>query len=185
MSVVFWGVIAFGLVFAAITIAAHHARGIAPPRMVTLDGPLPATPMERVVGRSLMLGLVPLVIAAAIVIWVGPTEYVEQDAARLSVTALLIGGLVVLAVPTFLVSLWSARQDPRLDERDRAILTRAPTSQAPAIIVLLAVWMIALQEGFRGEPGIPGVLLNLMFWSIVLVAFVASHVATLIGYRRG
>ena len=99
-------------------------------------------------------------------------------------TGLLLASMVVLVAPTLLVGTWAGREDGRLDERDRAILARAPAGQAAAMLVVLAVWMIALTESFRGEPGIPGVFLNLIFWSCLLVSLLASNVGILIGYRR-
>jgi hypothetical protein len=44
--------------------------------------------------------------------------------------------------------------------------------------------MIALTETFRGEPGIPAVFVNLIFWSCLLVGLLASSLGILLGYRR-
>lgn len=185
MAVIFWSIVAIGLVSVAVVVAARHARTIAPLPPIPQDEAVPTAPMQRAVAWSLVVGLLPVALAAAIILAVGPTTYSDDDTTRLSVTGLLVVGLIVLAAPTFLARFWSARKDIRLDERDRAILAQAPTSQAPAMLVLLAVWVIALQEGFHGEPGVPIVFLHLMLWSCLVVTLVASNVATLIGYRRG
>jgi hypothetical protein len=99
------------------------------------------------------------------------------------VTGLVVASVLALAAPTLLAGAWARRDDDRLDERDRAILARAPASQAAAMLVLLAIWMIALTDTFRGEPGIPAVFLNLAFWSCLLVGLVASNVGILLSYR--
>jgi hypothetical protein len=185
MAVILWTVIALGVVGLAVVLGARHARTIAPLPPIPTDEPIPTAPMQRAVRWSLVMGLLPVVVATGIIVLAGPTAYSDDDATRILVTVLLLIGLIVLAAPMLLADLWSSREDARLDERDRAILGRAPTSQAPAMLVLLAVWTIALQEAFRGQPGIPEVFLNLMFWSCALVSLVASNVATLISYQRG
>jgi hypothetical protein len=120
----------------------------------------------------------------ALVASFGPTAYSDDDAVRLSVTGLLLASVLALAAPTLLARVWATRDDDKLDERDRAILARAPAGQAGAMLVLLAVWIIALTETYRGEPGIPTVFLNLIFWSCLLVSLLASNVGILLGYRR-
>jgi ABC-type uncharacterized transport system permease subunit len=183
MSVILWGVLALGLASIAVLVAARHSRSIAPPLVLPPGETLPTAPMQRLVRWSLLLGL-PLAAAAGVVVaWFGPIVY-DDDAIRLLVTGLLLASLVVLAAPTLLVGVWSSRGDEKLDERDRAILARAPAGQAAAMLVVLAVWVIALTESFRGEPGIPDVFLNLIFWSCLLVSQLASNVGILIGYRR-
>lgn len=184
MSVILWSVLAFGLAFIAVAVAAYHTRSIVPPLVLPPGERLPTAPMQRLVRWSLVLGLPPMVAVGVLVAWFGPTVYDDDDAVRLAVTGLLVVSLLVLAAPTLLVGVWSSRGDEKLDERDRAILARAPAGQAAAMLVVLAVWMIALQESYRGEPGIPGVFLNLIFWSCLLVSLLASNVGILIGYRR-
>lgn len=184
MSVILWGVLALGLAFIAVQVAARHSRSIAPPLVLPPGETLPTAPMQRLVRWSLLLGL-PLVAAAGVVVaWFGPTVYDDDDAIRLLVTGLLLASLLVLAAPALLVGVWSSRDEGKLDERDRAILARAPAGQAAAMLVVLAVWVIALTESFRGEPGIPDVFLYLIFWSCLLVSLLASNVGILLGYRR-
>jgi len=185
MAVIFWSVLALGLVGLVVFAAAYRTRAVLPPLVLAPGERLPAAPVQRLTRWSLGLGLVPVAIAAGIVTWFGPTVYGEDDAVRLTVTALAIAALVTLALPSLVAGMWAARADRRIDERDRAILARAPAGQAAAILVVLAVWMIALQEGYRGAPGIPEAYLNLIFWSCLLVSMVASNAGILIGYRRG
>ncbi len=184
MSVIFWSILALALVPAAAAVATFHSRSIAPPLVMPPGEAFPTTSLQRLARWSLALGLVPMALAGALVAWFGPTAYSDDDAVRLSVTGLVLASVLALAAPTLLAGVWARRDDDKLDERDRAILARAPAGQAAAMLVLLAIWMIALTETFRGEPGIPAVFLNLIFWSCLLVGLLGSNVGILLSYRR-
>jgi hypothetical protein len=183
MAVILWTSMAVVLVLIAIVAIARHSRSVLPALVMPPGESLPATRMQRLASWALLLGL-PLVAAAGgIVAWSGPDVFYDDDAVRLPVTGLLLAGMAVLAAPTMLAGAWVGRED-LLDERDRAILARAPAGQAAAMLIVLAVWVIALQESYRGQPGIPHVFLYLIFWSCIEVSLLASNVGILIGYRR-
>jgi hypothetical protein len=184
MSVIFWSIVALALVPAAAALATFHSRSIAPPLVMPPGETFGTTSLQRLARWSLGLGLVPTAMAGALVAWFGPTAYFDDDVFRLSVTVLVLASVLALAAPTLLGGLWARRGEDKLDERDRAILARAPAGQAAAMLVLLAIWMIALTETFSGEPGIPPIFLNLVFWSCLLVGLLASNVGILLGYRR-
>lgn len=185
MSVIFWSVLALALVPAAAAVATIHSRGIAPPLVMPPGETFPTTSLQRLVRWSLALGLAPLVVAGALVARFGPTAYSNDDAVRLWATGLLLASALALTAPTVLAGAWARRDDDKLDERDRAILARAPAGQAAAMLVLLAIWMIALTETFPGEPGIPAVFVNLIFWSCLTVGLLASNIGILLSYRQG
>jgi hypothetical protein len=183
MPVILWTILAAVLVLLAVFVAAHNSRSVLPALVLPPGESLPTTRLQRSAFWALLLGIPLIVTAGGIVAWFGPTAFDEDDSVRLSVTGLLIVGLFVLAAPTLLAGIWANRGD-ELDERDRAILARAPAGQAAAILIVLAVWIIGLQESYRGQPGIPQVFLYLIFWSCVEVSLLASNVGILIGYRR-
>jgi hypothetical protein len=183
MPIVLWTILAVVLVLLAVFVAARNSRSILPTLVMPPGESRPTTRMQRVALWALLLGLPLIVAAGGVVAWFGPTEYWENDVVRLPVTVLLIVGMLVLAAPTLLAGVW-ATQDRMLDERDRAIVARAPAGQAAAMLIVLAVWVFALQESYRDQPGIPGVFLYLIFWSCLEVSLVASNVGILIGYRR-
>lgn len=185
MAVIFWSVLALGLVGLVVLAAGYRTRAVLPPLELEPGEQLPTAPVQRLTRWGLGLGLVPMAVAAGLVGSVGPTVYSDDDVVRLSVTGLALAALLLLALPTLVAGMWAARGDRRIDERDRAILARAPAGQAAAILVVLAVWTIALQEGYRGAPGIPREFLNLILWSGLLVSLIASNAGILIGYRRG
>ena len=125
-----------------------------------------------------------MIAAGAVVAWFGPIAFDNDDAVRLTATGLALVSLFVLAAPGMIAGAWSSRGDEKLDERDRAILARGPAGQAAAILVVLAVWVIALGEAYRGEPGILGIFLYLVFWSCLLAGLVASNAGVLLSYRQ-
>jgi hypothetical protein len=185
MSVILWTVIAVALVALAIAAAARQSRTIVPPLVLPPDETLPATPLQRLARWALVIGLILMAMAGFIIVAVGPTRYFDDDTVRVVVTGLLMTSLVALAAPSARAGIWATRSADVLDERDRAILARAPAGQAAAMLVVLAVWVISLQEAYRGGSGIPDVYLYLIFWSCLLVSLVASNVGILLGYRRG
>jgi hypothetical protein len=183
VSVILWTILAVSLVLLAVFLVARRSRSVLPALDLPPGESLPTTRMQRLAFRALALGLPLVATAGGIVAWFGPTVYYDDDSVRLPVTFLLIAGMMVLAAPTLLAGAWVGR-DGVLDERDRAILSRAPAGQAAAILIVLAVWIIGLQESYRGQPGIPRVFLYLIFWSCVEVSLLASNIGILIGYRR-
>ena len=184
MFLILWAVVAVALVAVVIAVAAYQTRAITPALVLPPGETLPPTRLQRLVRWSLVLGLILMAVAGVVIAAVGPIQYFDDDTVRLAVTVLLIASLFVLAAPSATAGVWAIRGDEILDERERAILARAPAGQAGAILVVLAVWVIALQESYRGEAGIPHVYLYLVFWSCLLVSLVASNVGILLGYRR-
>ena len=92
--------------------------------------------------------------------------------------------LVAFAIYNGRVWRWTARDDGPLDERDRVILAAAPAGQAPAMIVTLAAWTIALTETYRSTQLIPSVFLYLIFWSLLMVSVLGLLAGVVMGYRR-
>jgi len=184
MSVILWAILAIVVVLAILAVTTRHTRTALPPIELPPGETLPTAPLQRLVRWSLALGLLPLIAAASIVASIGPVAYDGDDTLRLLGTMLLITSMAVLVIPMVLGGAWAGRDDGRLDERDRAILTRAPTGQAAAMLVVLAAWIIALQESYRGAPGIPEAYLYLMFWSCLLVSLIVSNASILLAYRR-
>jgi hypothetical protein len=184
VSVILWTILAVSLVLLAVFLVARRSRSVLPALDLPPGESLPTTRMQRLALWAVALGLPLVATAGGIVAWFGPTVYYDDDSVRLPVTFLLIAGMMVLAAPTLLAGAWVGKGDGVLDERDRAILGRAPAGQAAAILIVLAVWIIGLQESYRGQPGIPRVFLYLIFWSCVEVSLLASNIGILIGYRR-
>ena len=114
----------------------------------------------------------------------GPQRWYDDDTIRLTVTALLLAVLVVVAGATAWLGAQAKREDGILDERDKDILARAPAVQGVAMLLTLAVWVVGLTEHFHEAGAVPHFYLYLIFWSCVLVDALGLPLGVLIGYRR-
>ena len=128
--------------------------------------------------------LVALVFAALAVLPSGGPRGADEDADfRLPVTALMLAALVASLVPA-LVARRRVTSRVVVDERDLAILARAPRVQGAAVIVCLALWTAALMEIFHAAGQVPVAFVVLVCWSCLLVHALALPVGILLGYRR-
>jgi high-affinity Fe2+/Pb2+ permease len=182
MPVILWGVLAVAAGFAALWIFARTVRRRSPP--LPADVELPATPLQKVARWSVGAGLVLALAAAALVVVNGPRTWYEDDTIRLTFTFLVLAALGVVSAATVWLSAQARRRDGLLDERDKAILDRAPAMQGPAMLVTLAIWMVGLVEHFHGAGAVPTYYLYLVFWSCLLVNLLGLPVGVLVGYRR-
>ena len=181
MSALAWPVLALVAGLGVIWIGVR--RGM-PRREPLPDGVvLPTTLVQRVSGWALLAGLLLSAGAAGVVVANGPDRTYAEDGVRLLFTLLVLAAVFVVGG----VAIWLGRQGrdtSELDERDRAILARAPAVQGGAMLVTLAVWVIGLMERFHDAGAVPVFYLNLVFWSCLLVNLLALPVGVLAGYRR-
>jgi len=184
MTPILWTAAALAAGIAALALAMRIALGGRPPLDLAPGERLPSTPLERMARWSIALGLLPSLLAAGLVLRFGPTASYDDDRVRLAVLLLMLGAVLAFAAFSIQAGRWAAREDGSLDERDRAILGRAPTAQSVAVLVTLAVWTIGLHETFIDTRLVPTVYLQLMFWSCVVVNLLALPVGVLFGYRR-
>ncbi len=181
MSVILWGILALVVGFAALWLKARLAM---PPREpLPPDVELPVTPLQRAARLSLGAGLVLTAAAAGVVLVNGPEVTYADDGVRLLFTALLVAVIVVLGAPSW-VKARAARNPGLLDERDRAILDRAPAVQGVGTLLTLGVWTAGLVERFHGSGAVPLFYVILLFWSCLVVYLLALPIGILAGYRR-
>jgi hypothetical protein len=112
----------------------------------------------------------------------GPTVVDTNAALRLTLTGVLLTGFVAYGALLFEMRRRVRSGRMLLDERDEAILARAPGAQTAAIVIGLAAWTIGLMEGFREAGQIPVAFVHPVFWSIVLLALAALPIGILAGY---
>jgi hypothetical protein len=143
--------------------------------------PLPQTPLQRAAWRGLVLGVLVTLALVAVLALTGPDGFAADGRVRGAVYGLLIIG----AIPVLRLSR-AARPGSTgyADERDRAILARAPVAQVPAMIAVLAAWTVILTERYWTTGEVPVVFLALILWSCVFVAIVALPLGILMGYRE-
>lgn len=182
MPVLLWGLLAIVLGLALVWLGAQ--RALLRDEQLPAGVELPATRLQRVSWWSLGAGLLLGAGAVAVVLVHGADATYRDDGARLLFTVLLLGVVVTLGG----VSIWLKREAVRvpsaLDERDRAILERAPSTQGVAVLLTLAVWVIGLMERFSEAGAVPVFYLVLVFWSCLVVYSLGLPVGVLLGYRR-
>jgi len=182
MSALIWGVAALvaGIAVAGVGVWVAGRRHAGPP----LPEPLPATPLQRLARRGLLVGVALVVAVSALVLYFGPERTFEDRPVRMGFTALLLAILLVFAVLSLRLRAWVRRGDGRLDERDRAILSGSHSLQSASILTTLVIWNIGLQESFHVVGAVPVFYLNLVFWSCLVVSLLALPLGILFGYRR-
>ena len=116
----------------------------------------------------------------------GVTAFNEDASFRLLIDALYVGWLVVYAL--LMKSLLSLRRSGKdkvaVDERDRAILDRAPLIQLWAVIISLVAWTIGLTEIYHRDGQVPVTYMYLIFFSSIVIGTVSQSLGILIGYWR-
>jgi hypothetical protein len=144
-------------------------------------------PMQKRAWWGLVLGTIwAVAIATVFIVKGGITTFAENAAFRLLMDGLYIGWLVVYAL--LMSSLLSLRKPGRgqvtVDERDRAILDRAPFVQLWAVIVLLVAWSIGLTEAYHRTGQVPVNYMYVIFFSSIIISTIAQSLGILIGYWR-
>jgi hypothetical protein len=184
MKLTLFGIMAVGAAFALLTFSVRSAQRRLPPIALPVGENMPATALQRLAAMTLAITLLLTIAAVALVAYNGADVFRDDDTVRLTTTGLLLAALGAFAIYNGRVWRWTVRDDGPLDERDRLILAAAHAGQAPAMIVTLAVWMIALTETYRSTQLIPSVFLYLIFWSLLMVSVLSSLAGVVMGYRR-
>lgn len=184
MTIILWALLAIIGGLAVIGIGARRVLRRPPALELPPGESLPPTVLQVMARRYLLAGLVPIVAAAVVVLRVGADTFYQDDATRLTVTLLMLGALVVLASFAIRAHAIAGRPGGPLDERDVAILDRAPTLEGGAMLVTLVIWVIGLQETFWSAGAVPLVWLYLVMWSMLLLKALVLPVGVLVGYRR-
>lgn len=184
MPALLWIILALGAAAVASHIVIRRAQHVLPPVVLPAGETMPTTALQRLAWQCLAPTLVLTLAAAAVVAYHGASVAWDVDRVRLTATGLLLAALGAYTYFITRVRMWLIRDDGTLDERDRAILAAAPAGQAPAMMVTLAIWMIALVERFQATHLVPSAFLYLIFWSLLMVSVLVSLAGVVIGYRR-
>lgn len=118
-----------------------------------------------------------IAIVAVFIVKGGATAFDTDQAFRLIMDGIWIGGLIVYLVMFYPI----LRKSNLVDERDKLIYDRSPRIQWLSIIFTLVAWVIGLTEAFHGQ-GIPAVFLYVMFFTILCVSAIAQCIGILLGY---
>ena len=141
-------------------------------------------PLQKSALVSLAIGLVlTAVLVLLFVAWGGIESFSENTNTRMMLSALFV--VTVVAVGVFGTPLKARRgPDSEVDERDLAILRRAPQVQLVAVMLTLAGWTIGLTEYYWEQGLIPIHWSYLMMWSALIAITLARSLGVLIGYWR-
>ena len=141
-------------------------------------------PLQKRALISLVLGLIWTAILIALFVMRGGVEAYSSDATtRITLSVLFV---LMLLFTAFLGVPWKARsgRGVDVDERDLAILKRAPQVQLIAVMLTLAGWVIGLAEYYWDQGSIPITWPYLMMFSTLIASTLAQSLGVLIGYRR-
>lgn len=142
-------------------------------------------PLQKKALISLLVGIVWAALLVVLFVVRGGIETFASDAStRILLSALFVGLLLSTA---FIGVPWKARTGRGIDvdERDMAILKRAPHVQLIAVMLTLAGWVIGLTEYYWEQGVIPITWPYLMMYSTLVASTLAQSLGVLIGYRRG
>ena len=142
------------------------------------------TALQRRALVSLVVGLAWT--ATLVVLFVsrgGIETFTNDDSTRVLLSVLFV---LMLLFSGFFGVPWKVRKGPGgdVDERDLAILERAPHVQLVAIMLTLAGWVIGLTEHYWEQGAVPVVWPNLMMYSALIASTLGQSLGVLIGYRR-
>lgn len=177
-------VVALAVVAVALLVRAWPRRPelTAEERQEMADAPMP--PLKKRALLGLAIGLSTTVIVIWLVATNGAAEYWENDDLRLQVVIIFVVGLVAQTLAPALLALRDEMKGG-VDERDRAILARAPIVQSTAVLLALAAWMVSLGQRFHDQGAVPMVYLYLIFGSVILVMMSAQWLGVLLFYWIG
>jgi hypothetical protein len=146
----------------------------------------PSTHLQRAARWSLILAGTPVLAVALILAVFGLERATEATGIRFA-----LYGLIVASLPAAGGGAWWVARRGRahaggivLDERDRAILERAPAVQSITTILVLAAWTVLLTERFSSVGAVPLAWLQIVFWSCVMVNALGLPAGVLMGYRK-
>lgn len=185
MSFVLW--IIAGLLIAGLLVfmASLQTRRRLPAIELPDGEKLPRTHLQRYAVQTLLI-ITPLtLLAAAIVVYYGPEVWWESDPVRITFTLILIAALVAYLIFTLRIRALESRSDGSFDERDAAIFSGSYSGVGGSMMVVMAIWVIALTEAYVETHQVPTYFLTLIFWSCVMTNVIASVSGILLAYRQG
>lgn len=184
MSAILWAILAIAAGLGFVAVSARRALRLPPRPDLPPGETLPATVLQRLARRSLVVGMLLIAVAVAAVLRAGVDTFYHDDATRVTVTLLMLAALVVLAGFGMRAQGLARKPGSPLDERDVAILDRAPLLEGTAMMVTLALWVVGLQQTFWSAGAVPLVWLYLVMWSMLLLKALVLPMGVLLGYRR-
>lgn len=184
MDNVVFSIIALTLASILVYVFMVRQRGRQPRLELPHGERLPKTHLQRYAAWTLLEVGFLTALAAGIVMVHGPEVWWEHDRVRLTVTLVLLTALATYLVFYLAVRKLRNRSEALFDERDAVIMNRSGAGAGGAMMVVMAIWMIALVEAYHDTGLVPSYFLYLIFWSLVMTNVIASLADILLAYRR-
>ncbi|MDH3733171.1 MAG: hypothetical protein OEU54_06530 [Gemmatimonadota bacterium] len=177
-------VVALAVIALVLVIRTWPARpDLSPEEMADLAStPMPT--LQRMAWWGFAIGVTSFGVIAFLLSTRGVMTYWEDDGFRLFVLGVFLVGLLGSVGVTNL-PLVRLQSTGGLDERDRAVLARAPTAQMTLALLGLAAWLVALGQKFHDEGAVPMVYLYILFGTVVLLMMIGQSVGIILGYWFG
>jgi hypothetical protein len=170
------GFVLFSLGLKAFVLGGFHRAGPTGAEAVKL----PMTQQQKRAWWGLAIGAVMSFALVTVVTAAGPANYSQQPTTRLITLATFAAGVISYFV---VLGLTRARDSEVLmDERDRAIMTRALAVALIAGFLTLTAWVIGLTEVYWEAKAIPVDYPTFMLWSTFIAALLGREVGILMGY---
>ena len=179
-----WIIFSFTLIFLIIFLSATRTRFQLEQKNLLSDLNLPKTYLEKATLIALIIVGIFGASGFGLVFYHGVQLWWEDDTIRGLVTALLLAAIAAYFIFDMVISRKKTASPQLIDERDELILNRACAPVGGTMMVLLAVWMVALTESFQETGLIPSYYLYLIFWSVVISNVMATLAGILMAYRR-
>ena len=185
MTPILWLVAALLLAGIIIFTSSLATRRQLPPIELADGEFLPQTALQKRATWTLVVVTALTGTAGGCVAFFGPQVWWNDDTVRLSVTFVLLAALIVYLAFTISIRSLQQRGEGAFDERDSLIMSRSCAGVGGAMMVVIAVWMMALVETHIETRLIPSYFLYLIFWSCVMTNVIASLAGIVLAYRRG
>ncbi|UCF20665.1 MAG: hypothetical protein JSU87_04445 [Gemmatimonadota bacterium] len=143
---------------------------------------VPMAPLQKRAWWGLGIGVVISAALAAVVIAAGPENYSQDRGTRLLTYGIFLAGVVGYLIVIRLTRGGEAASGILLDERDRAILSRALVVSLVTGFLTLTAWAVALTEVYWEARAIPIDVPSFIWWSTFIAALLGREVGILMGY---
>ena len=179
-----WIIASFIGIFFIIYISGQRTKKLLQQQQIMPDIDMPRTHLEKLARKAIGIILIISFAAFMAIKSYGVQVWWEDDVIRGVVTALLLSAIMIYFLFDLRVQKLRQLDNSPIDERDELILNRACAPVGGSMMVLLAVWMIALTESFQETGLVPTYYLYLIFWSVVIGNVLASLAGILIAYKK-
>jgi len=146
---------------------------------------LDTTPLQRVARASLISTCAFAGPGLGVLLVGGIDQWDARAGQRVLVSVLSLMGVIAATTPILFTRRAAYLGRLVLDERDLAVLQRAPEAQSWVLMVAMTAWTIGLTEQFLRDGAVPLPWLHVAFLTMIVLWALALPLGIVLGYRRG